>query len=480
MKTFNLTTYVKCTQAEYEALENKDANTMYITTDTQKFYIGNDEIGAYNNTAESFYGQYDSNLMIVKSFTSIANMQTAFAQGANYTDVQYGQYVIISSDTVNGNLTPYEQDNGKVYKRILESPGYEYVFRITGPAGAPSILNIQTMSEINEYATNNNLTLTSHTATLASDDLVPGKIDDNTFNDGITWKYYQKEQGGQLQTYMGIQLPYPTINFSAEYADISQPVIIDQDADNKIHPFHSNFKLQIPKIPYGRSVDSLFIINAANAEAANVDFGDLDVNVIDDYKNRNVPILVYQCSEYNNGIELSQSLKFLSEFKPIHNIDISDEGYLRFYLTSEEANNNNNQEIVSSSLPVIPVLTGTEIAADGTLILTWTNPLKNTTFTTVSTGTKLPVTNDLIENNIIIDLIIYDSILYKRCIGLDQEISTITGVAIDQLSTENDTAINTLAGTTNTYHKDTTSNLWYKKLFDIRTLLNNQSQNNGT
>jgi hypothetical protein len=48
------------------------------------------------------------------------------------------------------------------------------------------------------------------------------------------------------------------------------------------------------------------------------------------------------------------------------------------------------------------------------------------------------------------------------------------------LSAQNDAAINTLAGTTNTYHKDTTSNLWYKKLFDIRTLSNNQSQNNGT
>ena len=92
METFNLTTYAKCTQAQYEALENKDANTMYITTDTQKFYIGNDTIGEYNDTAESFYGQYDTNLMIVKSFTSVANMQAAFNQGASYTDVQYGQY----------------------------------------------------------------------------------------------------------------------------------------------------------------------------------------------------------------------------------------------------------------------------------------------------------------------------------------------------------------------------------------------------
>ena len=139
------------------------------------------------------------------------------------------------------------------------------------------------------------------------------------------------------------------------------------------------------------------------------------------------------------------------------------------------------------------------------MTLNWNNPLNNTTFTTTfenklkwissvetsSSGnilirwnngdesTTIPVTNDFNLNNLIVDLIIYDSILYKRYLGLDQEISTITGIALDQLSTENDAAVNALANATNTYHKDTISNIWYKKLFDIRTLLNNQTQNNG-
>lgn len=475
MELLNDVHFMIGTQQEYNNLETIDNNTFYVISDAQKIYLGTVEYSSV-----PFYQNVLSSKFLVKSFPTIDAMTDAFEQGDEYTEVQYGDYVIISSEIENENLTPYQQDNGKVYKRIQESPGYEYIFRITGPPGPPSTLNINTMAEINEYAEDNNLILEEHSASLATEDLVPGKNTDGTYNDEIVWKYYQTEQSGQLKTYMGVQIPYPTIEFNSEYADIIQPQIIDNDAGNKVHPFHSNFTLQIPKIPYGRSVDGLYLINSANA--TQVDFGDLDSNTIDNYLNNNIPILIYKISEYDSGNELTSSYKFLTEFKPIYNIDITNEGYLKFYLTEDNTDINNNSEIVYSSTPIIPTLTGAEIEQDGTLNLTWNNPINNSTFSTPTTGTKLPVTtnSNFDIENLITDLIIYDSILYKRYIGLDQQIVTITNIAADHLSTENDAAINTLAGTTNTYHKDTTSNLWYKKLFDIRTLLNNQSQNNGT
>ena len=88
----------------------------------------------------------------------------------------------------------YNTNNGKIYKRTFD--GSEYIGRISGPAGSPSYLNIITMSEINEYSEN----LTAHTASISSENLVPGKVPQSqqdienevepTYNDAIIWKFY--------------------------------------------------------------------------------------------------------------------------------------------------------------------------------------------------------------------------------------------------------------------------------------------------
>ena len=120
-------------------------------------------------------------------------------------------------------------------------------------------------------------------------------------------------------------------------------------------------------------------------------------------------------------------------------------GYLRFWLPYGEQDANQQPMYISSSSPVIPQLTGVDLSTDGTLSLNWNNPLNNTTSTfnldqklkwvqsiaTTDTGNltiqwnngdidTTSIINGFTLDNLIIDLIIYDSILYKRYVGLDQ------------------------------------------------------------
>ena len=494
-QTINNLTYLSGTQEDYDNLLTKDDNTLYIITDTRRLYLGDIE---YTNN-QSFYGNIlDTNKFIVTNFPSVSDMEAHFALNDNYTDVQYGEYVIINVPN-GGDAQEYADNNGKIFRRGFN--GAEYVCRISGPAGEPSILNIKTMSEVDP-----NNELIQHQASLASDSLVPGKANDTTYNDTIKWKYNHQTVTNADQTNLGFSIPYHTFDFSIETAAIADPQILDISPTNnghKIHPFHSDIKIQLPQYKYGRSVDNLYIMNAGDNDG--VDYGDTDASLVTSYRARHVPILVFLLSEYDEHNNLTSSVKFLSEFKIVDNIDISDMGYLRFWLPYGEQDANQQPMYISSSSPVIPQLTGVDLDTDGTLSLNWNNPLNNTTstfnldqklkwiqsITTTDNGNLIiqwnngdtdttSIMNGFALDNLITDLIIYDSILYKRYVGLDQQIITITNVAADQLSAQNDAAINSLAGTTNTYHKDTTSNLWYKKLFDIRTLSNNQSQNNGT
>lgn len=505
--TLQNVTYLSGTQTDYDNLAEKDSSTFYITTDTHRIYLGEIE---YTSNNDSFYGgnPLNNNSFVSKSFPSVANMESNFALGVEYTEVQYGEYVIIDVPT-GGDAQEYAANQGKIYKRGFNGP--EYICRIAGPAGDPSLLNIVSMSNITNYETQNNTTLQQHTASLTNSSLIPGKVeqenDDPIYNDSINWKYYHTTVANADQTNLGFTIPYPTFNFAIDIADIDYPKVVDtSEIENgqKKHPFHSDIKILLPQYKYGRSVDQLLIRNADTNDG--IDYGDTDLSLVTSYKTNHTPVLAYVLTEYDENNELSSSVKFLSEFKIVDNIDISENGYLRFWLPYGAQDQNQNPLYISSSLPVIPQLTGSTLDSDGTMTLNWNNPLNNTTFTTTfenklkwissietsSSGnilirwnngdesTTIPVTNDFNLNNLIVDLIIYDSILYKRYLGLDQEISTITGIALDQLPTENDAAVNALANATNTYHKDMISNIWYKKLFDIRTLLNNQTQNNGS
>ena len=96
----------------------------------------------------SFYGgRPGQSMVIVKNFSSIAEMATEFKKGDSYTEVGYGECVLI--DTKD----PRNLENGRLYKRGLdysntETGGAEYLGTIKGPAGYPPHMTIADFDDI--------------------------------------------------------------------------------------------------------------------------------------------------------------------------------------------------------------------------------------------------------------------------------------------------------------------------------------------
>lgn len=101
----------------------------------------------------SFYGgKQGRTYNIVARFNSINEMINQFKKGAAYTDVSYGQYVLI--DTILNNNNPNNPENGKIYRRGLnytnEDGGAIYIGQIQGPEGKIPPLDIM---QFNDFST---------------------------------------------------------------------------------------------------------------------------------------------------------------------------------------------------------------------------------------------------------------------------------------------------------------------------------------
>lgn len=96
-------------------------------------YLGDTLYNEINSTnSDSFYNFQYNGFLIKKTFNSIAEMELAFAAGDNYTEVAYGEYVVIS--VPSNDPTAYSQDNGKIYRRALDGSA-EFIMQFTGPPG---------------------------------------------------------------------------------------------------------------------------------------------------------------------------------------------------------------------------------------------------------------------------------------------------------------------------------------------------------
>ena len=143
----------------------------------------------------SFYGgRPGKSFVIAKDFPTYKDMETAFAQGWDYQDVGYDEYVLINT------TDPRNVENGKLYRRGLKGP--VYVGTIQGTPGYSPHLQIDKYSDIQQPDADGLDYLYSY-----SDDnqgnieLVPGK-DGDQFNDRIEWKmlsvrvmYYRDAEG---------------------------------------------------------------------------------------------------------------------------------------------------------------------------------------------------------------------------------------------------------------------------------------------
>lgn len=176
----------------------------------------------------SFYGgKQGITYHIVERYDSIASMVQEFNKGGAYTDVNYGQYVIIDtlskSDETNGCL--YRR--GFQYNQIIDEPtkqhpggGAIYIGQIVGPKGDNS--QIQIVDWEADQPSSSDISSISQGVI----GLIPGIITEGTaatFNDDIISKIIniRDEYGNITEAQLRFQTPYPVIRITAQQVNVS-------------------------------------------------------------------------------------------------------------------------------------------------------------------------------------------------------------------------------------------------------------------
>ena len=242
----------------------------------------------------SFYGgRRGTPFVIVKSYPDIPTMINFFAQGDDYKQVNYDEYVIINAYKRD------HPDNGKIFRRgydiysgrtiictcakdpatntirfnqpkswyldkttvyelntTYDAKGAKYIGKIQGPPGIAPILKLMTYKGATEKYDQQyqEARKSIGSFTVAKGDLVSGKT-----NHQIKWIVANiSEENSELDrayAYVGFKIPYPVIEFSAikvtqydkdgNYTQkVPQPVFT---GDLKEKPFYHPWQLSIPK-----------------------------------------------------------------------------------------------------------------------------------------------------------------------------------------------------------------------------------------
>lgn len=280
--------------------------------------------------------------MIIKGrFDSYAGMVNAFSQGPSYTDIWYGEHVII--DTPNKN----DKDNGKIYRRGLNfddvnTGGAIYIGQIVGPSsgtpyfqmlgldavkkkkdlvdanGTTTYLKFPLDSDNDGYAdtvsdTDSTIVVTDdktknigeltfnrnlqngdyNKPARADSSLVPGKDVDGTFHDEIKYSWVNvREDNADKDSwlYVGFQIPYLVHEFktkeispydaSGNLIAADKSVTVDEEDANK-HPFYQRFMLGIPKGIKGDTFRNFRVITLSKENADNRDIYTEEAIVVD-------------------------------------------------------------------------------------------------------------------------------------------------------------------------------------------------------
>lgn len=325
----------------------------------------------------SFYGgRPGQSMVIVKYFSSIEEMNTAFNQGDSYTEVGYGECVLIDTDD------PRNLENGRLYKRGLQ--GAEYLGTIKGPAGYPPHMMLDDYDKIkaegqrldNMYKENpESVDYLAKTGEFDfqyqqsdQNDLIPGKYNTyeqqgetiktiKNFNDTIKWAYVSlrelDEQKGEEETTIkiGFKIPYHVFDWEAtsispydnriddkkvfekplEYNDLIRD--LEAPSHDKMHPFYSDLKVKIPHGVKGDSLKGLKVITGLEYKQIKAQEGSaVNPGITDhaqwesDYpgleNDDNRKILVYEYYDYRNSEEGARITKYIADYNMI---DIDDE-----------------------------------------------------------------------------------------------------------------------------------------------------------
>ena len=284
----------------------------------------------------SFYGgRRGASFVIVKRYSSIAEMITAFSQGGDYKTVNYDEYVLI--DTENKN----DKDNGKIYRRGYEynndMGGAIYEGQIVGPAGMAPHTEMHTIDEVEQIQEREEFEYRRGSGSygLTGDNIVPGKYIEAgsglvKYNDSITWKYcsVRDENSHESTAHIGFKFPYTVIDYETEvvnpyrngdYADTSAAT----RTDDETHPFYEKWKISIPKGIKGNSVDSIELGEAT------ADIEDYEGKADDISNHRKV--LTYEEKSYDNKEDGETTKKYIGKINEVQQTAIDNRYHLLIY-----------------------------------------------------------------------------------------------------------------------------------------------------
>lgn len=264
--------------------------------------------------SNSFYGGRDGQPFVIKKrYKTIQEMLNDFELKTDFTEVNFGEYVIIDTEHRNN------PENGRIFRRgydynnenryisswifnadtnIFEentqttAKGAIYIGRIIGPSGnAPHFIslpsklpkldeegklvyNIDGTLAYEETDSDYNDVLERYKAYdtragngvfgISNNHLVPGKfIVDNTikFNDDITWQYCSVRDENEEETtaYIGFTFPYMVVEWDANSVSPYYNRNLLEDArteEEKGHPFYQKWNINIPKGIHGQSIEN--------------------------------------------------------------------------------------------------------------------------------------------------------------------------------------------------------------------------------
>lgn len=249
----------------------------------------------------SFYGgKQGITYNIVARYDSVADMVSAFSQGGTYTTVNYGEYVIIDTNSKN------DPQNGLLYRRGFQysvpynqndvtdpGGGAIYVGQIVGPQGGNTEVHVK------DWGTGQG----SGIPTTASAE-VPGIVIEDgaaAFNDKILLRATNEKDSSDVvrSTDLQFQIPYPVIRLSASAVDLTGgPATITHDfydnngtstsvdwqaSNNTIihkansqHPFYLDYQIAVPKgekgdqgdgiVSMGLQGDNIYVVYSDNTK----------------------------------------------------------------------------------------------------------------------------------------------------------------------------------------------------------------------
>lgn len=333
---------------------------------------------------DSFYAGHAGLSFVLKGrFDSIEDMVQAFKRGDSYRDIWYNEFCLI--DTPNKN----DIDNGKLYQRGLDYTndmgGAVYKGQIVGAMSGTPFMQMNTIQEVKNqstkaipedwervyptgYDTDGEGHVIGYKTTLDAGEekkpiatfpfskahdtsLVPGKSDDGTFVDEITWTWCNiRTPDGNKSSwyYVGFTIPYMVVEYDTHVVsqynsagNYQADTTTVERTDDRTHPFFTSWDFGIPKGIKGDAIRNLRVITPTSGDTiyaasaitvnpanGNVTVGDAGYSGQAEDIAAGRKILVFDMYYYDNQINPDPVMIYVGDFNKIDEITLADDGTL--------------------------------------------------------------------------------------------------------------------------------------------------------